>query len=326
VFPTAMHIAVLENLEHHLLPALIQLKLSFSKKEEGYKQLIKVGRTHLQDAAPLTLGQEISAWVAQLDFALDAINQHKSKAYPLAIGGTAVGTGLNTHPQFAENAVELIKKETLIPFTNAENKFFALSCHDPLVEISAGLRTLAMALLKIANDIRWLASGPRCGIGELMLPQNEPGSSIMPGKVNPTQCEALSMVCAQVFGNDATVAFANSQGSFQLNTYKPVIAHNVLESIELLADTITGFDHYCVQGMLPNTARIQDNLDKNLMLATALNVYIGYDLAAEVAKFAYEHDVTLKTACIDLGVATAEQFDQWMDINKMIHPSEQPAK
>ena len=326
VFPSAMNIAVLETLENQLLPALIQLKQSVSKKVEEYQHVIKVGRTHLQDAAPLTLGQEMSGWAAQLDFSLDAINQHKCKAYPLAIGGTAVGTGLNTHLQFADKVVELIKIETSIPFTNGENKFFSLSCHDPLVDISAGMRTLAMTLLKIANDIRWLASGPRCGIGELLLPQNEPGSSIMPGKVNPTQCEALSMVCVQVFGNDATVAFANSQGSFQLNTYKPVIVHNVLESIELLADAITSFDHYCVQGILPNTARIQDNLDKNLMLVTALNTHIGYDKAAEVAKHAYQKNVTLKTACINLGAATEKQFDQWMDIDEMIHSSEKPTK
>jgi fumarate hydratase class II len=326
VFPSAMNIAVLETLENQLLPALIQLKQSVTKKVEEYQHVIKVGRTHLQDAAPLTLGQEMSGWAAQLDFSLNAINQHKCKAYPLAIGGTAVGTGLNAHPQFADKVVELIKIETSIPFTNSENKFFSLSCHDPLVEMSAGLRTLAMTLLKIANDIRWLASGPRCGIGELLLPQNEPGSSIMPGKVNPTQCEALSMVCVQVFGNDATVAFANSQGSFQLNTYKPVIVHNVLESIELLADAITSFDHYCVQGILPNTARIQDNLNKNLMLATALNSHIGYDKAAEVAKHACQKNVTLKTACIDLGAATEEQFDQWMDVNEMIHSSEKPTK
>jgi fumarate hydratase, class II len=326
VFPTAMHIAVITKLEKKLLPSLRQLKQHLAKKEEDYKAVNKVGRTHLQDAAPLTLGQEISAWVAQLDFAFIAISQQKTHAYPLAIGGTAVGTGLNTHPQFAEMVVDAIKKETAIPFENAKNKFFALSCHDPLVDISAGLRNLAMALLKIANDIRWLASGPRCGIGELLLPQNEPGSSIMPGKVNPTQCEALSMVCTQVFGNDATVAFANSQGNFQLNAYKPIIVHNLLESIELLAEAMTAFDRYCVQGILPNMTRITDNVDKNLMLVTALNTYIGYDQSAKIAKLAYEKNTSLKSAAIKLGLATAEQFDQWIDLNKMTSITANPQK
>jgi fumarate hydratase class II len=319
VFPTAMHIAILEKLENNLLPALIQLVETFTNKADNYKAIIKTGRTHLQDAAPLTLGQEISAWVAQLNFSLSTINQHKTYLYPLAIGGSAVGTGLNTHPHFAKKMVALISAETSIPFCESDNHFFSLSAHDPLIEMSAALRTLAMTLLKIANDIRWLASGPRCGIGELLIPQNESGSSIMPGKVNPSQCEALSMVCAQVFGNDATVAFAGSQGNFQLNVYKPIIVYNLLESITLLADALSSFDRYCAQGLTPNIDRIDENLQRNLMLATALNQHIGYDRASTAAKFAHQHNTTLKTACLELGYATASEFEQWVNIKAMVN-------
>jgi fumarate hydratase class II len=319
IFSSAMHIAVVEKLEHHLLPALIRLQETFAHKADDYKTIVKTGRTHLQDAAPLTLGQEISAWVAQLNFSLNAINQHKAYLYPLAIGGTAVGTGLNTHPQFAKTAVALISNETSIPFTVSDNYFFSLSAHDPLMEMSAALRTLAMSLLKIVNDIRWLASGPRCGIGELQLPQNEPGSSIMPGKVNPSQCEALSMVCVQVFGNDATVAFAGSQGNFQLNVYKPVIVYNLLESITLLADALSSFDRYCAQGLTPNIERIDENLQRNLMLATALNQHIGYDKASGAAKFAHQNNTTLKNACLELDYASASEFDRWVNTKTMVN-------
>jgi fumarate hydratase class II len=230
-----------------------------------------------------------------------------------------VGTGLNTHPQFAKTAVALISNETSIPFTVSDNYFFSLSAHDPLMEMSAALRTLAMSLLKIVNDIRWLASGPRCGIGELQLPQNEPGSSIMPGKINPSQCEALSMVCVQVFGNDATVAFAGSQGNFQLNVYKPVIVYNLLESITLLADALSSFDRYCAQGLTPNIERIDENLQRNLMLATALNQHIGYDKASGAAKFAHQNNTTLKNACLELDYASASEFDRWVNTKTMVN-------
>lgn len=317
VFPTAMHVAVVEELDTHV-PVVERLRDTLRKKAEEYNDLIKTGRTHLQDAAPLTLGQEISAWVAQLDFALASLASHKTALFPLAIGGTAVGTGLNTHPEFGDRVARHLADDTGIPFTAAENKYFALSAHDPLVEMSACLRTLAGALMKIANDIRWLASGPRCGIGELLLPQNEPGSSIMPAKVNPTQSEAMTMVCAQVFGNDTTVALAGSQGNFQLNVYKPVIVHNVLESITLLAQASDVFDRYCAQGIKPNTARIEKNLQQNLMLVTALNNHIGYDKAAEVAKLADARQITLKEASLQLGYATETQFDQWFDLTSMV--------
>ncbi len=317
VFPTAMHVAVAEELEK-MAPVVSRLRDTLRQKAEQYRDVIKTGRTHLQDAAPLTLGQEISAWVAQLDFALETLRSHKTAIHPLAIGGTAVGTGLNTHPRFGQRVAHYLAEDTGIPFTSADNKYFALSAHDPLVELSACLRTLAGALMKIANDIRWLASGPHCGIGELLLPQNEPGSSIMPAKVNPTQSEAMTMVCAQVFGNDATVALAGSQGNFQLNVYKPVIVHNVLESITLLAQACDVFDKYCAGGIQPNIARIEKNLQQNLMLVTALNNHIGYDRAAEVAKLADSRQITLREASVELGYATEEQFDQWFDLTSMV--------
>jgi fumarate hydratase class II len=288
VFPSVMHIAVLEQLQNQLLPALKQLSSTFKNKKIKYADIIKTGRTHLQDAAPLTLGQEISAWVAQLDFVLQVLSDHQQYLYPLAIGGTAVGTGLNTHPKFAKKVIFNLRELTDIPFTQADNKFSALATHEPLVEMSAALRTCATTLLKIVNDIRWLASGPNAGIGELTLPENEPGSSIMPGKINPTQCEAMSMVCVQVFGNDATVAFAGSQGNFQLNVYKPIILHNVLESIMLLSHAVVSFDTFCAQGLTPNLPIIEEHLNHNLMLATALVNHIGYDRATEVSKFAYK--------------------------------------
>ncbi len=318
VFPSVMHIAVLEQLQNQLLPAIKQLQATFTKKKKDYVDVVKTGRTHLQDAAPLTLGQEISAWVAQLDFVLQVFNDHKKYLYPLAIGATAVGTGLNTHPKFAQEVIVNLRELTNMPFTQADNKFSALATHDPLVEMSGALRTCAATLLKIVNDIRWLASGPNAGIGELMLPENEPGSSIMPGKVNPTQCEAMSMVCVQVFGNDATVAFAGSQGNFQLNVYKPIILHNVLESITLLSHALVSFDSYCAQGLTPNHSIIAEHLNRNLMLATALVNHIGYDKATEVSKLAHKKSCTVKEACLQLGYANADQYEQWVDVDLLV--------
>ncbi len=312
VFPTAMHIAVVEEVEYRLLPACEHLKKTLERKAAQYQNVIKTGRTHLQDAVPLTLGQEISGWVAQLNFAVDMLNTHKKQLFPLAIGGTAVGTGLNTHRQFAEKCVVLLRQVTSLPFTSVNNKFAAIASHEPLVEMSGALRTLACALFKIANDIRWLASGPRCGIGELRLPQNEPGSSIMPGKVNPTQCEALSMVCTQVFGNDATVAFAGSQGNFQLNAYKPVIVHNILESVSLLTDALISFERFCIHGLEADIEIIAHHLQNNLMLATALSPHIGYDKAAKVAKYAHENNKSLNEACLTLGYASEDEYGRWL--------------
>ncbi len=319
-FPTAMHIAVAQQLQQHLFPSVGKLRATLAAKAEAYADIVKTGRTHLQDATPITLGQEIGTWVAQIDFALDAVQANLPGVYDLAIGGTAVGTGLNAHPKFGETAARHIAEITGLPFRSADNKFFALSAHDALVNLSASLRTLAGALMKIANDVRWLASGPRCGIGELVIPENEPGSSIMPGKVNPTQCEAMTMVCAQVFGNDATVAFAGSQGNFQLNVYKPVIVHNVLESIELLGDSCLAFNDHCAVGIEPNREVIAANLDKNLMLVTALNRHIGYDKAAAIAKKAHKEKSTLRAAALALGYVTDEQYDQWIRPIDMTHP------
>ena len=311
-FPTAMHIAVVEQLQHKLFPAVEALRDVLAAKAQEYMQLVKVGRTHLQDATPITLGQEISAWVAQMDFSLAAVRQSLPGLYQLAIGGTAVGTGLNAHPQFGDQAALRIAELTGNPFVSAENKFFALAAHDALVQTSAALRTLAGALMKMANDVRWLASGPRCGIGELNIPENEPGSSIMPGKVNPTQCEALTMVCVQVFGNDAAVAFAGSQGNFQLNVYKPVMVHNVLESITLISEACDSFNQHCAVGIAPNNEKINENLAKNLMLVTALNRHIGYDQAALIAKKAHKDGLTLREAALASGQVSAEQFDVWI--------------
>lgn len=318
-FPTAMHIAVGRELHRHLLPSVRRLRDTLAQKAAQFDDIVKTGRTHLQDATPVTLGQEIGSWVAQIDFGLAAIEAALPGIYDLAIGGTAVGTGLNAHPRFGEQAAAHIAQITGLPFRSAGNKFFALSAHDALVHLSAALRTLAGGLMKMANDVRWLASGPRCGIGELIIPDNEPGSSIMPGKVNPTQCEALTMVCVQVFGNDAAVAFAGSQGNFQLNVYKPVMVHNVLESIELLGDACLAFDEHCAVGIEPNRARIAENLEKNLMLVTALNRHIGYDKAAAIAKKAQKEGTTLREAALALGYVTAEQYDQWIVPHDMTH-------
>lgn len=311
-FPTAMHLAVVNELHERLFPAVRQLRDTLAERAEQYKDVVKTGRTHLQDATPITLGQEIGAWVAQIDFGLENVRQALNGLYGLAIGGTAVGTGLNAHPKFGARAAAIMGELTGHPFRSADNKFFALSAHDALVQTSAALRTLAGGLMKMANDVRWLASGPRCGIGELRIPENEPGSSIMPGKVNPTQCEAMTMVCVQVFGNDAAVAFAGTQGNFQLNVYKPVMAHNVLESIQLIADACLAFDEHCARGIEPDRDKIKAYLDANLMLVTALNRHIGYDKAAEIAKKAHKQGWSLRESALKSGYLTAEEFDQWV--------------
>ena len=323
-FPTAMHIAVVEQLQGRLKPAVSQLRDTLAAKSAEFADLVKTGRTHLQDATPITLGQEIGAWVAQIDFGLHAVEQSLDGLYDLAIGGTAVGTGLNAHPQFGERTAHHIAAKTGYPFRSADNKFFALSAHDALVQTSAALRTLAGGLMKMANDVRWLASGPRCGIGELFIPENEPGSSIMPGKVNPTQSEAMTMVCVQVFGNDAAVAFAGTQGNFQLNVFKPVMVHNVLESIALIADACLAFDEGCARGIEPNRDRIAENLGRNLMLVTALNRHIGYDKAAAIAKHAQKKGLTLREAALASGDVTAEQYEQWIVPVEMTRPSLKP--
>ena len=303
-----------------LLRPLRTLRDTLAAKAKQFDSIVKTGRTHLQDATPITLGQEIGAWVAQIDFGLQTVDKALDGIYQLAIGGTAVGTGLNAHPQFGERTAAHIAKITGLPFQAAENKFFALSAHDALVNLSASLRTLAGALMKMANDVRWLASGPRCGIGELQIPENEPGSSIMPGKVNPTQCEALTMVAVQVYGNDAAVGFAGSQGNFQLNVYKPVMVHNVLESIALISDACLAFDEHCAQGLEPVMEKIQHNLDQNLMLVTALNRHIGYDKAAYIAKTAHKEGLTLRESALKSGYLTNEQYDQWIVPLDMTHP------
>jgi len=319
-FPTAMHIATVEAIEGGLAPAVSRLRDVLDEKAGAYRDVVMVGRTHLQDATPLTLGQLISGWVAQLDQALDGIRQAEDGVFELAIGGTAVGTGLNAHPRFGEVAARRIAEETGQPFVSAPNKFAALSAHDAMVTVSGALRTLAGALMKIGNDVRWYACGPRAGFGELKIPENEPGSSIMPGKINPTQCEALTMVAVQVFGNDHAVAFAGSQGNFQLNVYKPVMLHNVLTSIELLTDACGTFCDRCAIGIEPNRKRIKEHLDNSLMLVTALNPHIGYEKAAKISLTAYHEDLTLRDAALKLGFLSGEEFDSWVRPEKMTHP------
>ncbi|WP_040161078.1 class II fumarate hydratase [Mobilicoccus massiliensis] len=319
-FPTAMHIAVVLDLHEYLYDQVTRLRDVLAAKSEEFADVVKVGRTHLQDATPITLGQEIGGWVAQLDFALAGVHHAEEGVLDLAIGGTAVGTGLNAHPRFGELAAAKIAEETGHPFRQSGNLFASLSAHDALVALSSSLRTLAMALMKIANDVRWLASGPRNGIGEIRIPENEPGSSIMPGKVNPTQCEALTMVATRVFGNDATVGFAGSQGNFQLNVYKPVMAHAVLESIRLLGDACAAFTDHCAVGIEPDRERIAEELERNLMQVTALNPHIGYDKAAKIAKKAHNDGTTLKEAALALGDVTEEQFDAWVVPMDMTHP------
>ncbi len=320
-FPTAMHIAVVEQLEEVLLPSVKRLRDTLHAKAEKFKSVVKVGRTHLQDATPITLGQEIGGWAAQLDAALATVRLVIPGLYELAIGGTAVGTGLNAHPKFGDLAAAKMAAETKHPFISAPNKFAALSAHDAMVTASASLRTLAGALMKIANDVRWLACGPRAGIGEITIPENEPGSSIMPGKVNPTQSEALTMVAVQVFGNDASVAFAGSQGNFQLNVFKPVMVHNILESIQLIADACGAFNDHCAVGIEPNGPVIEKHLHESLMTVTALNPHIGYDKSAQIAKKAHKDGTTLKEAALGLGFVTEAQFDQWVRPEKMTGPA-----
>jgi fumarate hydratase class II len=320
-FPTAMHVAAAEEIEHRLLPALESFGLALDKKAKAWKKIVKIGRTHLMDATPLTVGQEMSGWVQQVADARRAVRATMPGVFELALGGTAVGTGLNAHPRFAEVVAQGIADETSLPFVSAPNKFSALAAHDALVFLSGALKASAVALLKIANDVRWLGSGPRCGLGELKLPENEPGSSIMPGKVNPTQCEAMTMVCAQVFGNDAAVSFAGSQGNFELNVYKPVIIHNVLGSIRLLADACDSFRENCIVGLEIDRARIETLLRQSLMLVTALNRHIGYDNAAKVAKKAHKEGTTLREAAVALGLLTGEKFDAVVRPEEMIGPS-----
>lgn len=317
-FPTAMNIATAEMLLGQLIPAVSSLRDALYAKQQEFKDIIKIGRTHLQDAVPLSLGQEFSGYVAQLNVALEVLKQILPYVYRLAIGGTAVGTGLNTHPDFAEKTAGHIAELTGLPFISAPNKFAALASHDESVLVSGALKTLACALMKIANDIRWLASGPRCGLGELILPENEPGSSIMPGKVNPTQSEAMTMVCVQVIGNDTTITMAGSQGNFELNVFKPVIIYNLIQSIYLLSDACRSFTEHCVKGIEVNRDRIQYYLHHSLMLVTALNPVIGYDKAAAIAKKAYKEGSSLREAAIQLGYLTGEKFDAVVRPEKML--------
>ena len=317
-FPTAMHIAALMEIEEKLFPSLYRLEETFRELSERHKNIIKIGRTHLQDATPLTLGQEISGWLVMLEQTDSMIQNSLEYIREIALGGTAVGTGLNTHPEFGERVAEKISVLTGMEFVTAPNKFHALTSKDALVHTHGALKALAANLLKIANDVRWLASGPRCGIGELFIPENEPGSSIMPGKVNPTQCEALTMVCCQVMANDAAVSFAASQGNFQLNVYMPVLIYNMLQSIRLLSDAMVSFEKNCAAGILPNVERIKRNLESSLMLVTALNPHIGYEKAAVIAKTAYGQGLTLKEAAVSLGILTEEEFDRFVDPAKMV--------
>lgn len=320
VFPTAMHIAAVEELHHRLMPSLRHLHHVLSEKSSSWQSIIKIGRTHLQDATPLTLGQEFSGYASQIKFGIDRIEDTLKRLYPLAQGGTAVGTGLNSKPGFAEKFAEQAAAFTRLPFVTAPNKFEALATHDAMVELSGILNTLAVSLNKIANDIRLLSSGPRSGIGELLLPENEPGSSIMPGKVNPTQCEALTMVCAQVIGNHTAVTVAGAQGHLELNVFKPVIAYNVLQSIRLLGDAALSFTDHCVVGIEPNVERIAELMEQSLMLVTALAPHIGYDQAAQVAKLAAQHRSTLRQEAVGGGFVSAEEFDQIVRPEQMIAP------
>ncbi|WP_133136112.1 class II fumarate hydratase [Legionella rowbothamii] len=319
-FPTAMHIAAAVALNEKLIPTVKNLRNVFAAKMEAFKDIVKIGRTHLQDAVPITLGQEFSGYVAQLDACIKRLEAVLPELYELAAGGTAVGTGLNTHPQFATKVAEHIAQITKLPFVSAENKFAALASHEPLVFAHGAMKTLACALMKIANDIRWLASGPRCGIGELTIPENEPGSSIMPGKVNPTQSEAMTMVCAQVLGNDTAIGIADSQGNFELNVFKPVMIFNFLHSLNLLTDTCHSFQEFCAEGIEPNRTVIDYYLHHSLMLVTALNQHIGYDKAAKIAKTAHQDNSSLQEAAVKLGYLTAERFAELVRPEKMIAP------
>lgn len=312
VFPTAMHVATVVAIEQLLLPALHGLHGTLAAKSAAFADVVKIGRTHLQDATPLTLGQEISGWAAQLAHAIRHVEAALPRVRELALGGTAVGTGLNAHPQFGERVAADLSQRLGTRFVSAPNKFEALAAHDALVFLHGALKTCAAALTKIANDVRWLASGPRSGLGEIRIPENEPGSSIMPGKVNPTQCEALTMACCQVFGNDVAVNIAGASGNFELNVYKPVLIHNVLQSLRLLGDAARSFDEHCAQGIEPDRGRIAELVERSLMLVTALNPHIGYDKAAQIAKKAHVEGTTLRDAAIASGHVTPEQFDAWV--------------
>ncbi len=320
-FPTAMHIAAVQVINQNLIPSLQKLRNALVVKEQEFNSIIKIGRTHLMDAVPLTLGQEFSGYVAQIDRALVQIQSTLPGLYELAIGGTAVGTGLNTHPEFADRAAKTIAELTGLPFITAPNKFAALAAHDAIVMTSGALKATSCALMKIANDLRWMGSGPRCGLGELTLPANEPGSSIMPGKVNPTQCEAMTMVCVQVMGNDSAIGIAGSQGNFELNVFKPGMIHNLLHSIRLLSDASNSFTDHMIVGIQANPNKIEHFLNNSLMLVTALNPHIGYDNAAKVAKLAFENNSTLKQACVSLGLLSAELFDELVKPEKMVGPA-----
>jgi fumarate hydratase class II len=318
VFPTAMHVAAVQELQQRLIPAIQQLRDTLADKSQAFDSIVKIGRTHLQDATPLTLGQEFSGYVAQLDHGLRHVEAAMAHVCELALGGTAVGTGLNAHPEFAVRVAAELSRLTGLPFVTAPNKFEALASNDALVHAHGALKTLAASLMKIANDIRWLASGPRCGIGELRIPENEPGSSIMPGKVNPTQSEAMTMVCCQVMGNDVAVNMGGAMGNFELNVMKPLIIHNFLQSVRLLADAMVSFNEHCAAGIEANIERIDRLMYNSLMLVTALNPHIGYDKAAEIAKKAHREGITLKAAAIATGYVTSEQFESWVIPENMV--------
>ncbi|WP_409268182.1 class II fumarate hydratase [Massilia sp. BHUDP2] len=320
IFPTAMHVAAAIAVAQNLLPALGQLRGTLLRKSRDFESIVKIGRTHLQDATPLTLGQEFSGYVAQLEFAESAIRATLPGLLALAAGGTAVGTGLNAHPDFAPRIAAELSSRTGLSFKSAPNKFMALAGHEAMVSSHGAFKTLAAALMKIANDVRWMASGPRSGLGEITIPENEPGSSIMPGKVNPTQCEALTMLCCQVFGNDVAITVGGSQGNFELNVFKPMIAHNFLQSARLLADGMRSFDEHCAQGIEPNHARIAELMEKSLMLVTALAPHIGYDRAAQIAKTASHDGLTLRQAALQSGFVTEQQFDEWIVPIDMTRP------
>ena len=319
-YPTAMHIAAVEAIEGYLIDRILLLRNTLDAKANEFMDIVKIGRTHLQDATPLTLGQEISGWVAQLDLAIKAIRATLPQLHELALGGTAVGTGLNAHPKYGEMVAAEIAELTGYPFVTAPNKFAVMAGHDAFVGSSGALKQLAVALMKIANDVRWLASGPRSGLGEITIPENEPGSSIMPGKVNPTQSEAMTMVCVQVFGNDTAIGVAASQGNFELNVFKPVIAYNFLQSVRLLADAAKSFNDHCAVGIEPDRDRIKQLVDQSLMLVTALNRKIGYDNAAKIAKNAHKKRITLKESAIELGLLTGEEFDAEVKPDQMVGP------
>ena len=318
VFPTAMHVAAVIAIREQLIPQLNVLKSTLNEKAQAFRDIVKIGRTHLQDATPLTLGQEISGWVAMLEHNLKHIEHSLPHLAELALGGTAVGTGLNTHPEYAVRVAEELAKITGQAFVTAPNKFEALATCDALVHTHGALKGLAASLMKIANDVRWLASGPRCGIGEISIPENEPGSSIMPGKVNPTQCEAMTMLCCQVMGNDVAVNMGGASGNFELNVYRPMVIHNVLQSIRLLADGMESFNEHCAVGIEPNRERISQLLNESLMLVTALNTHIGYDKAAEIAKKAHKEGLTLKASALALGYLTDAEFDAWVRPEAMV--------